>query len=75
MRQIDIAIAQRDAGGASATERFLDLEATVTVGVPQRDGPASCLWLSAPATGHERHVEIAVRRHCHVARRADRTAC
>ena len=68
MREVDIAIAQRDAGRAAAAERLFDLEAAVAVGVAQRDRPAAGLRLTAAAARHQRDVEIAIGRHGHVPR-------
>jgi hypothetical protein len=69
--QIDITTAQRDAGRAATAKWLLHFEAAVTVGVAQRHGAAAGLRLTTPATRHERHIQVAIRRHCHVTRRAE----
>jgi hypothetical protein len=71
MREVDVAVAQRNAGGAATAERLLHLEAAVAVCITQRDSAAAGLRLTTTTAGHQRHVEVAIRRNSHVPRRAE----
>ncbi len=71
MREVDVAVAQGDAGRAAAAEWLLDLEAPVAVGIAQGNRSATGLRLTAAAAGHQRDVQIAIGRHGHVPRRTE----
>ena len=66
VRQVDVAVAQRDAGRAAGAEALDHLELAVFVGVAQRNRAAAGLRLAAPAARHQRYVQIAVGGHGHV---------
>jgi hypothetical protein len=63
MREIHLAVAQRDPGRARAAERFLDFESAIAVRVAQRNRAAAGGRLAASAAGHQRNVQVTIGRN------------
>ena len=71
VREVEIPVAQRDAGRAARAELLLDFELAVAVRVAQADDAAARLRLPASAAALQRDVDVAVRRDRDVTRGAE----
>jgi len=71
VRDIEIAVAQRDAGRAQARDHLLRFEAAVAVAVVHRHHAARSGRAARPGPAHQRDVDVAVRRHGNMPRRAE----